>query len=304
MEKENKQSRFGAFHDKNYKILLLIPLIVFVLSITSIVILYNETGDFLRKDITLTGGTSVTIDDTIDDTIDINELKNAISPSLDSVRVREISDILTQKRVAVIIQTKSDSDLTKQILEDYLGYELTSENSSFEFTGSTLSDSFFKQLIIAIFFAFILMSLVVFVLFRSFIPSLAVIISAIADILMTLAVVNFFEIEMSSAGIVAFLMLIGYSVDTDILLTNRVLNRSGNLNEKIFGAFKTGLTMTLTSLVAVLIALFAVKSISPTLAQIFLVLSIGLVFDIFNTWTTNVSILKWYMVKKGGGING
>jgi len=33
----------------------------------------------------------------------------------------------------------------------------------------------------------------------------------------------------------AFLMLIGYSVDTDILLTSRVLKREGeSLNKKIF----------------------------------------------------------------------
>ncbi|HDZ61215.1 MAG TPA: preprotein translocase subunit SecF, partial [Candidatus Pacearchaeota archaeon] len=105
--------------------------------------------------------------------------------------------------------------------------------------------------------------------------------------------------KMSSAGIVAFLMLIGYSVDTDILLTTRVLKRQeGSLNERIFGAFKTGLTMTLTSLLAIIFALFVVKSFSIVLTQIFTILAIGLGFDIFNTWITNVSILKWYMEKK------
>ena len=147
-------------------------------------------------------------------------------------------------------------------MEDYLGYELDAENSSFEFTGPTLSETFYRQLLIAIFFAFLFMAVVVFLLFRKIVPSLAVIISAFADILMTLTLVDILGIKMSSAGIVAFLMLIGYSVDTDILLTNRVLKtHQGTLNEKIYSAFKTGMTMTLTSLLVAIIALIIGQAI-------------------------------------------
>ena len=140
------------------------------------------------------------------------------------------------------------------------------------------------------------MALVVFLIFRTFVPSTAVIISAFADIVMTLALVNLIGMKMSSAGIVAFLMLIGYSVDTDILLTTRLLKRSeGSLNKRAFSAFKTGMTMTLTSLLAIIFAFFIAKSFSVVLTQIFSILIIGLGFDILNTWITNVSILKWYL---------
>ena len=207
--------------------------------------------------------------------------------------------MLTQKQKAVIIETKSEVQETKEVLEVYLGYELTGENSSFEFTGSGLSESFYQQLLIAILFAFFFMAIVVFIIFRTFVPSTAVIISAFANILMTLVLVNMFGMEMSAAGIVAFLMLIGYSVDTDILLTTRMLKRSkGTVNDRIWGAFKTGTTMTLTSLLAVLFALFIVRSFSSVLTQIFTILSIGLAFDLLNTWITNVSILKWYVRRK------
>ena len=115
---------------------------------------------------------------------------------------------------------------------------------------------------------------------------------------MTLTVFNLLGFKISSAGIIAFLMLIGYSVDTDILLTNRVLRRHGeSLNRKIWGAFKTGMTMTLTSLLAVIFALIVVGSFSAVLTQIFTILTIGLLFDMFNTWVTNVSIIKWYAIK-------
>jgi len=116
---------------------------------------------------------------------------------------------------------------------------------------------------------------------------------------MTLVLVNMLGIKMSTAGIVAVLMLIGYSVDTDILLTTRVLKRrEDSLNQRLFGAFKTGITMTLTSLLAVVIALIVVSSFSIILTQIFTILAIGLAFDLLNTWITNVSILKWYVRSK------
>ena len=95
-------------------------------------------------------------------------------------------------------------------------------------------------------------------------------------------------------------MLIGYSVDTDILLTTRALKKQeGTLNQRIYGAFKTGIFMTITALVAILPAFFIVTGLPDSFRQIFLILSLGLFADIINTWLTNASIIKWYCDKKG-----
>jgi len=283
------------FHDKYYKLLLLIPLIILIASIVYIGIFYSQNGDFINKDISLTGGTSVTIYDQISP----EQIKNDLSDKLEDISIRVISDLVTGEQKAIIIETKTDGEQTRAVLEEYLDYKLNSENSSFEFTGSALSESFYNQLIIAIIIAFVFMGIVVFIIFRTLVPSSAVIISAFADIVMTLALVNLIGMKMSTAGIVAFLMLIGYSVDTDILLTTRILKRSeGSLNKRILGAFSTGITMTLTSLLAIIFALVVVNSFSLILTQIFTILAIGLGFDILNTWITNVSILKWYVKSK------
>lgn len=342
-KKEKLITRIGRFHDKNYKNLLLIPLIIFILCLGYMGIFYANNGDFMHKDISLIGGTTVTIYEKID----INELKLGISEELESLTIREVSDLITREQIAVIVETTSDREPTKEVLETYLGYELVDgENSSFEFTGSALSESFLGQLLLAIITALLFMGWVVFIIFgkkvktkiltgvlsvlpilcffifglsltftilfsillllvnsffyfKNSIPSLAIILSAFADIFMTFTLFNLLGMKMSTAGIVAFLMLIGYSVDTDILLTNRVLKRhEESLNKRFFSAFKTGITMTLTSLLAILIALFVVGSFSTVLAKIFTVLVIGLSFDILNTWITNVSILKWHLTKK------
>ena len=93
--------------------------------------------------------------------------------------------------------------------------------------------------------------------------------SAFADIVMTLALVNFLGFKLSTAGIVAFLMLIGYSVDTDILLTTRLLKKHESTNKALWGAFKTGTTMTITSIIAITTALIVVSPFESVLNQIF-----------------------------------
>jgi preprotein translocase subunit SecF len=144
------------------------------------------------------------------------------------------------------------------------------------------------------------MSIVVFLAFRTFVPSAAVVLSAFADIVMTAAVMNAVGIELSLATTAALLMLIGYSVDSDILLTMRVLKRQGKLDEKLSGAFRTGIIMTTTTLAAVLAMLVVALLAQITVfAEIALVLLIGLLFDIMNTWLTNAGIIKWYALKRG-----
>lgn len=293
---ENLQKR--NWHDKYYKLLLIIPAFILLFSLVYVGTFYSNNGDFFYKDISLTGGTSIGI---YDQNIIASDLKQNVQDELDDLDIREIYDQFTKERKGIIIQTKSDGETAKKVLEDYLGYGLNQDNSSLEFTGASLSQGFYKQLLTAIIVAFIFMGIVIFIIFRNFIPSIAVILAAFADILMTLAVVDILEIKVSTAGIVAFLMLIGYSVDTDILLTNRVLKRSDDpLNKKFFDSFKTGITMTLTAFFSILVSFLIVRSFSPILAQIFTILLIGLVFDMINTWITNVSILKWYMEKKHG----
>jgi preprotein translocase subunit SecF len=135
----------------------------------------------------------------------------------------------------------------------------------------------------------------IYIYIKNSIPSFAVMLSAFADIVMTLAVVDILGIKVSTAGIVAFLMLIGYSVDTDILLTTRVTRkRNVDINKELWGSFKTGTTMTITSIIAVATALTVVSGFGTILNEIFIILLIGLGFDLFNTWITNASLIKWY----------
>jgi len=130
------------------------------------------------------------------------------------------------------------------------------------------------------------------------IPSVAVILAAFSDIMFAVAVLNILGAKLGIAGIAAFLMLIGYSVDTDILMSVRVLKRKeGSVYSRIIGAMKTGLTMDAAALVVIIAVL--VFSQSQVIIQIMTVLLIGLIGDIIFTWIQNAGILRWYLEKKG-----
>lgn len=283
-------------YDKWYKFLLVIPVLLVILSLVYLGVTYSKTGDFILKDVSLSGGTSITLFGDFDYSLLESELKLKYN----DLSFKRLSDVSSAKQVAFIIESSASPEDLKKSVEELIGTKLTSENSNIEFSGPALSNNFYRQLMIALAVSFFLMSLVIFILFRTFVPSMAVIFAAFADIVMPLAVIDYFGIKISTAGIAAFLMLIGYSVDTDILLTTRALKkREGSLNQRIFGAFKTGIFMTLTALFAVLPAFFIVTGLPDSFRQIFFILSLGLLADIMNTWLTNASIIKWYCEKEG-----
>jgi preprotein translocase subunit SecF len=285
------------WYNKSYKWILLVPALLLVFCLVYLVSFNAKNGDIILKDVSLTGGTSISV---FDADTDLSDLKAALKTEFSDSAVRGISDIRTGGQKGFFVESGEDAEKVKTFLEDYLGYELNQDNSSIEFSQATLSEGFYKQLRFAVILAFILMAVVVFLIFRTFVPSFAVILSAFADIVMTLTVVNIYGMHLSIAGVIAFLMLIGYSVDTDILLTSRLLRRrEGSVNSRMYDAFKTGMTMTLTSIAAVALVLIVIYNFSETLRQIFTILLIGLGFDILNTWAANAGILKWY-AERGG----
>lgn len=149
--------------------------------------------------------------------------------------------------------------------------------------------------VLAILIAFLGMSLLAFVLFRTFVPSIAIVVSAFSDIMIPLAAMNLFDIPLTFGTVAALLMLIGYSVDSDILLNNHILRRSGDFYESTYRAMETGVTMTLTSMAA-MFAMFVVASLFgiEILSAIGLILFIGLAADLMNTYLLNLSLLRWY----------
>jgi len=295
-EKSSKKKiSLGEWYDKNYKLLLLISILFSVACIAYLVIFALKTGDIMNKDITLTGGTLITV--YTDKETDLKVLESKIFSEINEpVVIRRLQETYSGKQLAIIIESKADSNILKASIEKNLGIVLDEKNSSVEITGTSLSETFYQELIKAVVLSFLFMGIVVFIIFRKIIPSIAVIQAAVTDIVFALAMSNMLGIRISTAGIGALLMLIGYSVDTDILLTTRVLKRKEeSVNNRIKKSFKTGITMTITAISVIIIAYFIIES--SLLKEMFLIISFGLFADIISTWLGNASIVKWYVEK-------
>lgn len=294
-----KEHNEKSWFDKYYKLMLIIPLIIILLSMLYVYNFYSQTGEIFKRDVSLSGGTTITLQNE-QGNIDIGGLEKQLLLEYTDLSFRKLTDIRTGEAIAVIIESSSQPEPLRKSIEEIVGYNLDDKNSSTEFTGSGLSDNFYRQLMLALAMSFVLMSIVIFILFRTMIPSLAIILAAFGDIVIPLAIVDYFGIKLSAAGIAAFLMLIGYCVDTNILLTTRAIKtREGKVNSRISGAFRTGIIMNISALCAVLPAFFLITGLPDSFRQIFLILALGLTADILNTWLTNVSIIKWYCDKKG-----
>ena len=210
------------FLEKHYKKLFVVPIIMLLFSLIVVGSFFYRTGELFERDVSLKGGVSATI---YEKDIDVGKLETFLEEKLDTdVFIRKLGDVASNKDIGVVVEVGSDvSGVIKNNIEESTGLSLNKENFSIEVVSSSLGESFYQSLLKAVVISFVLMAIVIFVAFRSFIPSAAVLLSAFLDIIFPLAIIELLGIKINAAGIAAFLLVIGYSVDTDILLTTKML---------------------------------------------------------------------------------
>ena len=272
------------------KQIMLLPIAIVILALISLGATYLATGSPVKLGIEFTGGTLVTVPST--------ESEENVAEQFASYPLVDIRNIGSR----YMLQFGPMSDLEYAKLAKLANEKFVSPE--IRHMGPIYSKELQAQVIKYLPLSFLLMAIVVFLVFREPVVSFLVIISALADILTAAASMNLTGVQLSLGTVAALLMLIGYSVDTDILLSMRVLKRKGSVEDKIKGAMGTGLTMTGTTIAAV-ISLIIISNflylIVPSftrmdiIADMTTVLIFGLAADIFNTWITNAQGLRWYM---------
>ncbi|WP_456371548.1 protein translocase subunit SecF [Methanocaldococcus sp.] len=277
---------------KDYRISIAIPIILLILSI----LLISFKG--IPKSIDITGGTEIIIK--VNKNIDITPLKNSLH------NIAQVEILKSADGYYIVVRVSEDKvNIAKEKIKEFFHVNSLDElNYSEKTVGAVLSSKFFEEGFKAILFAFIFMAIAVYVAFRNLVASGVIILSALSDLIMALGGMSLFNIQLSSATIAALLMVIGYSVDSNILLTTRVLKRlSKEFDEVVKDAMKTGLTMTLTTISAMTVLLIVVKLFIPVaeiLSNIATVLILALIADIINTWFLNAGILKYYITQYKG----
>jgi len=258
-----------------------IPLAVLVLALLVIAGWYVTTGAPVTPGMEFTGGTEMRIQTDVPQ----SEIPQAFEEDVSSVAATRSSGN------AYIVQFQSTNTDTLSTQAKQAGFDVVSVQS----TSASFGEESQRLALYGLVAAFAGMSVLVFLMFRSFVPSIAVVLSAFSDIVIPVALMNILGIKLSLGTVTALLMLIGYSVDSDILLNNHILRRSGSFYESTYRAMRTGVTMTVTSISAMAVmALVAAIFQVDLLRSIGIVLVFGLTTDLMNTYMLNLSLLRWY----------
>ncbi len=268
---------------ENHKILIAIPIILALLSL----VLIGVNG--LEQGVDLKGGSQAELQ--LLGSVTPTELEQTLDAKLNTNNIKVTNN--GNNKVTVELENNVNSSTFTSAINGKANV------ISYNEIGPVLSEEAMGQIYVAMIFAFLFMAVTVFIVFREPVPSVAIILAALCDILIALGGMSLFKIPLSIASVGALLMLIGYSVDTDILLTTRLLKRrEGTVESRAKNAMYTGLTMSFAAIAAMGILYIVTKLIMPeatTLSNISAVLVIGLIGDILSTWLMNLGILKTYI---------
>lgn len=270
--------------------MIAVPAAVLALSIIILAATYFTTGSPVRMGIEFTGGTLITVP--------ADEPESQVLDKLAGYDVTELRRVGSRYYIQLPSMESEDyTGLARTVNEKFTDAEI-------RYIGPVYSKQLQRDAPRYLLMSFILMALVVFFVFRQPVISGIVVLCALADIIIAAGMMTAVGVKLSLGTVAALLMLIGYSVDTDILLTVRVLKRRGPVNEKMLGAMRTGLMMTSTTISAVIVLILVssiIYLVSPTftkidvISDISVVLFFGLLADMMNTWITNVQALRWYL---------
>jgi len=283
------------FYKGNYKRYLILPAFLFlVLAFLAFVFPGISLG------IDLQGGNMLVVG--TERAINSQELEEAL---LRQFNLSEVRVIPFQGGVQVQYDFVSPDENAHSMVEgvvlEYAGIGLEEQDRIQRTKVSpALGSIFWSNALWVLSISLIAVIIVIFAFFREIVPSLAVVLAAAFDILAALALMSIFEVKLSLASISALLMLVGYSVDTDIMLTTRLFRRrSAELVHAASESMKTGLTMTFTSMGAVAVMLFLSWIWQMDLIfAISAVLLFGLLGDLVSTWFMNAPILIVYLERK------
>ncbi|MDP2666842.1 MAG: hypothetical protein Q8P05_05085 [Candidatus Diapherotrites archaeon] len=215
-----------------------------------------------------------------------------------------VDALIVETAQAINEESQSIADAVRESLTLRFGLpastSFTVEEVTPTFGASFLGNALFVGLI-----SIILLTIVIFIFFREWVPSLAVVEAALFDMLIAVALATLFGFSFTLAAVAALLMLIGYSVDTDILLTTRILKRKDkDVFARANDTLITGLTVTGTLFGAALVMLIVSWYAQiTTIFEIAAIVLFGMIGDLIATWFTNAPILLWYWEKKHGKVS-
>ncbi|HIJ98457.1 TPA: MMPL family transporter [archaeon] len=274
------------------KKLFIIPVVIFVIAIFFLVQNYMQTGSFLKKGLDFQGGVQISLPQK--ERIDTESFVSFLSSQLGTKEI-DVSTTVNpttrqQERVIVSVSGLKDQEKLVNAVSEFLKKELKPTDYSISVIAPALAGTFWREAQTAFIVAFILMMIVVGFAYRAVAPSVAILVSTVYDLVAILGFMVFFDIKLSLATFAALLMVIGYGVDTNIILTEKILKeKEGDVFDRVGKAMRTGLTMSAATIVSLVALFFFAESL--VIKQIAIALLMGALADIPNTWILNALLL-------------
>ena len=263
------------------RIALIVVAVVFVVGMLSFIFRgFNLDIDFV-------GGTILeyNLNRTVT-TQDVDDIERIVQ-AIDGVAV---SSVVTSGAQGVSIRTQQiDSELREQITAAISAvYDINEEQSRANNVDPTVGRTLTRNTVIAVALALVLMLVYITIRFKFF-SGLSTVICLTHDIFVALTFYSLLQIPMNMAVIAAFLTILAYSINTTIIIFDRVRENMRLLKGKPFGeVINISVTQTLSrsinTTVSTLFVLVCVLIIGvPSIQAFVLPIIIGILAGVFSS---------------------
>lgn len=178
-------------------------------------------------------------------------------------------------------------------------FGIPTDSVTIEPIGPAISGLQSEQMLYSIIVAFVVIGIITLIIFRRRVVPMTILLVIGLDILCVLGYMALFRVPLSLTSILVIVMLIGYAIDTNILLAYRVLKRvGGEPREQATASINTGLMMGVL-LVVILLSLNIITS-AMQLNVLTVMLIFGVAINILNTWFLGAGILLRHAERQRG----
>ncbi len=277
----------------SHKKLIIIPLILTAVFGGIIVINWNDTGSPVPLGMDFQGGSFIRVENIQPTSQQVDNFGKAFRNNLPSGADSDVRPVET----GIHIETSKDYlDNERKEIKSFIENELSNYKVSgnpiilIDSMGSTITDIYRGRARNAAIAAILAMAIILFVSLRKY-PIVGSILLVIGlDFLGILGGMALLGIELTRASMAGILLIFGYAVNTNILLSTNIIKRKGGTDRDRAGkAMSTGIKMSSTSAIAMIV--LNIVTTAPELEQISAILVIGILVDMVNTWLLNAGII-------------
>lgn len=268
--------------------LIAIPLVVSILLSASLLVLgMPPSRDFKGGSLVMVQG--------LQNVPDPSSVKSAI----ESLLGKNVDVISVENGFHIETDALSESEETNVKGTLFNQFGVPTNSVIIEPIGPVISSLQGEQIVYSIIVVFIVIGIITFIIFRRRVISMAILLVVELDILCVLGYMALFRVPLGLTSITAIVMIVGYAIDTNILLAYHVFKRvGGEPREQAATSLNTGLTMSVL-LIVILLSLNLLTS-AMQLDVLTATLIFGVAINILNTWFLGAGILLGHAERPRG----